>query len=533
MQKGTVRRFNEIVKVLAFYGFGHLVDSRLNKEQRSPDNLRKAFIELGPTFIKIGQILSTRPDILSASYIDSLSKLQDNVPPEAFEDMSAVFYKEFSQNLEASFIYFNKIPLASASIAQVYNAVLPSGQEVIVKIQRPDIEEKMKQDINILKRLLNLTKARIPDSFINPEEALQELLTTTEQELNFEIEANNITKFKELNKNIAFVYAPLIYGEYCSSKVITMEKINGFKIDNTKKLELGGYDSEDLAKKLALSYFKQVFGDGYFHGDPHPGNLLIRDGKICFIDFGIMGCFNKSIKEAMNDAIVSIALRDINKCISAVMSISLKKGYINKNSLYDDIEYMFDSYLSTSMQNIHISVLMQELFDICKRNNLQLPKELIVLARSMLILEGVVSKIDPTISVLDVAIPFVKSNNSNIIFNMLNFDEFLIQTYSLVKDSSKIPAKFLELSDSILNGRAKVQLQLNGLNKTVNDLSKMANRLVVALIVAAMLVSSAMILNSSVGPKLYGMSLIGLMGYAISGVMGLWLLISIIRSGKI
>ena len=533
MHKGTVRRFNEIVRVLAFYGFGHLVDSRLNKEQRSPDNLRKAFVELGPTFIKIGQILSTRPDILSASYIESLSKLQDNVPPETFEDISEVFYKEFNKKIEDSFIYFNKTPLASASIAQVYNAVLPNGQEVIVKIQRPDIEEKMKQDINILKKLLTLTKTRIPDSFINPEEALQELLTTTELELNFEIEANNIHKFKELNKNVAFVYAPFIYSEYCSSKAITMEKINGFKIDNIRKLELGGYDSEDLAKKLALSYFKQVFGDGFFHGDPHPGNLLIREGKICFIDFGIVGSFNKSIKEAMNEAIVSIALRDINKCLSAVMSISIKKGYINKNSLYDDIEYMFDSYLSTSMKNIRISVLMQELFDICKRNNLQLPKDLIVLARSMLIIEGVVTKIDPTLSILDVAIPFVKSNNSNALFKMLKFDEILIQTYSVVRDSSKIPGKLLELSDSFLNGRAKVQLQLTGLNKTVNDLSKMANRLVVALIVAAMLVSSAMILNSNIGPKLYGMSVIGLMGYAISGVMGLWLLISIIKSGKI
>lgn len=533
MTKGTVRRFNEIVRVLAFYGFGHIVDSRLNKEHRSPDNLRKAFIELGPTFIKIGQILSTRPDILSINYIEALSKLQDDVPAESFEEMNKVFFNEFNKTIEESFIHFNKKSIASASVAQVYNAITKNGQEVIVKIQRPCIEEKMKQDINILKKILNLTKTRLPDNFINPEEALQELLNSTEQELNFNNEANNIIKFRELNKKVAFVYAPFIYEEFCSSKVITMERINGFKVDNTNELNLGGYDSEDLAKKLALSYFKQVFSDGFFHGDPHPGNLLIREGKICFIDFGIMGNFNKSIKEAMNDAIISIALKDINKCVAAVMSISTKKGYINKNTLYDDVEYLFDSYLSTSMSNIHISTLMQELFDICKRNNLQLPKDLIVLARSMLILEGVVSKIDPDIKILDIAIPFVKNSNSASFFKLLDFNEILLQSYSFARDASKLPSKILELSDGLLNGRAKVQLQLTGLNKSVNEVNKMANRLVMGVIVASLIVSSAMILTSNVGPKLFNMSIIGITGYAMSAIIGLWLLVSIVKSGKL
>ncbi len=528
----NVSRFREIVRVLAFYGFGYLIDSKLNKEQKSPENLRKAFEELGPTFIKIGQILSTRPDIMSTPYIEELSKLQDNVPPESFEAINAVFCEEFSRTVDDTFSYFNKTPLASASIAQVYTATLTNGQEVIVKIQRPRIEKKMRQDIAILGRILNLTKSHFSDAFINPQEALQELLSTTELELNFENEANNIRKFKELNSNIACVYSPFLIDSLCTKKVLTMEKINGFKIDDKKKLDAGGYEQEDLGRKLALCYFKQVFTDGFFHGDPHPGNIFISGGQICFLDFGIMGSFNSSLKVAMNEAIVSVALKDPNKLLKVILSIAIRKGIVNKNILYEDILYLFDSYLYTSLQNIKISILLQEIFDMCRRNNLQMPKDFVILSRSVVIIEGVVAKISPDMKILDIAVPFVKSNNKDAFLKALNLNEILLHSYGFVRDSSVLPTKILELTDSLINGRAKIQLQLSDLNKPVNEVNKMMNRLVFGLIVASMIISSSTILTSNVGPKLYEMSIIGITGYALSAVMALWLLISIIKSGK-
>lgn len=532
MYKNTIQRFREIVKVLASYGFGYIVDSKLNKEDKSPQNLRKAFEELGPTFIKIGQILSTRPDIVSAEYIRELSKLQDNVSPENFNDISAVFFNEFLQTIDETFLYFEEEPFASASIAQVHNAILKNGKGVIVKIQRPDIYEKMKMDISILKRIVSLTKSRFTDALIDPEEALNELLYATELELNFKNEAANIETFKQLNSNVNFAYAPEVIMDISSTRVLTLEKINGFKIDDIDNLRENGYDLNDIGKKLAIGYLKQIIDDGFFHGDPHPGNILIREGKICFIDFGIVGKLSKSLRESINQALVSAAFKDTNMLISVLMSIGIKKGPINKNSLYEDIEYLFDSYLSTSLENIKISVMLQEIFDISKHNNLVLPKELTLLIRSLVILEGVIAHIAPEIKILDVAIPYVKNNIKDSMLKDINFEDFLFHSVKFVKDSTRIPGKIIEMSDSVLNGRAKVQFELRHLNKAINELNKMVNRLVISFIVAATIVGSSLILNSNIGPKIWDISIIGILGFFLAGFAGIWLIVSILRSGK-
>lgn len=530
---GSVQRFREIVRVLAYYGFGYLVDSKLNNEKKSPENLRKACEELGPTFIKIGQILSTRPDILPSAYINELSKLQDDVPSEKFEDIQNVFFEEFGEGIDKVFLHFNKVPLASASIAQVHKAILKDGKEVIVKIQRPNIDEKMHLDISILIKILSLTKAKFSDALIDPKEALEEILDSTEMELNFENEAANIKKFRKLNKEVAFVYAPYVYTEFSSRKVLTMEKIDGFKITDMKKLKDGGYDLNDLGKKFALSCFKQIFKDGFFHGDPHPGNVLICDGKICYIDFGIMGNFSENLKGALNDAIIAVARKDPDGLISVIMSIGIKKGYINRNKLYDDVDYLFDSYLSTSLQNIQMSVMLEEIFECSKKNNVFLPKDFTLLIRSLIIVEGVVAKISPEVKILDIAIPFVKSNNKFGFFKDINTDEIMLNSISFVKDTKNLPGKLIELSNSVLNGRAKIQLQINNLSKSVNTVNKAVNRMVFALIISSMIIGSSLILTTNIGPKMYDISIIGILGYGIAAIMGFWLLISIIKSGNL
>ncbi|WP_392485926.1 ABC1 kinase family protein [Haloimpatiens sp. FM7315] len=533
MIRKSVRRFRQIVKVLTRHGFGYIIDSKLNRENKAPENLRKAFEELGPTFIKIGQILSTRPDILPASYIDELSKLQDSVKEESFEDINRVFYKEFNKSIDDMFLKFNRKPLASASIAQVHEAVLKNGNEVIVKIQRPYISEKMRLDLSILSKIFSLTKTKFSDSLINPKDAIDELIESTKKELNFNLEAENIKKFRLLNKTVKCVYAPYIVEILCGKRVLTMEKLTGFKINNISMLSKKGYDLNDIGKKLALSYFKQIFIDGFFHGDPHPGNLIIKDGAICFIDFGIMGEILPSLKESLNDMILAIAYNDINKMISVVFSIGIKKGYINRNKLYEDIDYIFASYLNTTLENIKISVMLEEIFNTCKSNNIQLPKDFTLLIRGLVILEGVLSEISPEIKIVDIAIPFVKSNNRFSFFENLSFDELIINSYSFLKNVSKLPVKTIEFIDSVLTGRAKIQLEFKNLENPISELNKMANRITFALIISSMIIGSSLILNSSIGPKMYDMSIIGLFGFLVAAVLGFWLLISIMRSGKL
>jgi len=533
MRRNSVKRFREIIKVLGSYGFGSIIDYKLKKQNNLPANLRKAFEELGPTFIKIGQILSTRPDLLSQDYIIELSKLQDSVLPESIETIKKVFFDEFLISTTECFETFYEKPLASASISQVHKATLKDGRNVVVKVQRPDIAEKMKLDISILIRLVKFTKAKFSQALIDPEEALHEILLITELELDFNNEVKNINTFNNYNKDVAFLYVPYVVQALSSTKVITMERIYGFKVDNMKKLLIGHYDLEDLGKKLALTYLKQVLQDGFFHGDPHPGNIFIFEGKICFIDFGIMGKLSNSLKLILNDMISAVAFSDINKMISSLLSIGIKKGYVDRNKLYEDLDYLILNYLSVSLNNIQISVMLSEIFDIARHNNIRLPRDFTLLIRALVILEGVIASIAPEIKIIDIAIPYVKANNKFSLFTQMDFNTILIHSYSFMKDSFKIPSKIIELSDSLISGRAKLQLEHKNLNTPIRELNKGINRLVSALIISSTIIGSSTLLNSNIGPKIYNISLIGITGFITAAFMGFWLLISIIKSGMI
>lgn len=531
--KNSAQRFKDIVKIMAYYGFGYIVDTKLSKGKKSPANLRRAFEELGPTFTKIGQILSTRPDILPPEYVAELSKLQDSIPPESFEDINEIFQKDFSHGVDELFLKFDKKPMASASIAQVHKAVLKDGREVIVKVQRPHIYEKMKMDISILHRILSYTKVRFKDALIDPKEALDEISLSTEKELNFEYEVKNIEKFSEFNNKVDYIYTPYVVKDMCSKCVITMERIDGIKITDMSRLQEENVDFNILGRNLALSYFKQIFEDGFFHGDPHPGNILIVNNKLCFIDFGIMGEISPSLKDALNELFIATAYEDVNKLISVLMSIGIRKGFVDRNRLYEDIDYLMSNYLSTSLRNIKVSMVLQDVFEISTRNNIKMPKELTLLVRTMVIVEGVVAKISPDINLLDVAIPYVKASTRKSWLKDLSVEEFILKTMRFSNDSSKIPSKLLELSDSIIRGRARVQLDHKNIDKPIHYLDRMVNRLACSLMIASMIIGSSLIIDSNAGSRVYGMSLLGLLGFIASGVASLWLFISIIRSGKL
>ncbi|CAB1262796.1 Protein kinase [Clostridiaceae bacterium BL-3] len=526
------KRFKEIMKVLAKYGFKFLVCTKNHNKEKSPQNLRKAFEELGPTFIKIGQILSSRPDIMPSQYIEELSKLQDDVLPESYENINKVFFEEFNKNIEDCFQHFEKIPLASGSIAQVYNATLKNGKNVIVKIQRPNIKEKMETDIYILYKIIKITKVKFKESLIDPEEALDELLFSTKQELNFNLEASNMSKFKKLNENVNFCYVPYVVNELSGIKVLTMEKIYGFKINNIEKLKKEKYDLQDLGKKLALSFFKQVFTDGFFHADPHPGNLMVLNKKICFLDFGIVGTISPRLRLLLNEAIMSIVHKDTDKLVSVIISIGVKKDLIDRNKLYEDVELFLINYLSTSLKNIKISVLLTEIFKCAKNNSITLPKNLILLVKSLIMVEGLVTEISPEIDILDIAIPFVKSNNKFYYFDDINPENILINSYNFTKNFSKFPIKTIELMDCILNGRTKIELKFSKIDDSINQLNKMVNRLSLSLITCSIIVSSSLILNFNIGPKIYNIPLIGIVNFIFFILIGIILIISIIKSGR-
>lgn len=534
MEGNSVARFKEIAKVFTQYGLGYLLEvSDSKKVKKSPSNLRSAFEELGPTFIKIGQILSTRPEFMNEEYIVELSKLQDKVPIEDFDIMSNVFFLEFNKKIEDVFLFIDKKPIASASIAQVYRGILKDGRDVVVKIQRPNIKENLVIDFDILIGLSQKAKPVLKNSVVDVKEVLEEVKESTEKELDFTIESENIKKFREYNKDIKCVYAPYVIDEISGHSVMTLENIQGFKINNLDTIEALGYDREDIGKKFALSYFKQVLKDGYFHGDPHPGNILISGGKICFIDFGIVGEISKEKRKNLNNAIEAIANEDIDKLTDFVLSIGIKIGKVNREMLYKDIDYIFKTYYSTSLKNIKVAYLFQEVLTAAKRNNIRIASDFTMLIRTMVIVEGLVAELAPEINLIELIIPYVKGFYMENFFRDFNKDDYLIKGYKLGKDTIKIPSKFVEVSDTFVKGRTKITLAVEDSEKYICVLNKMVNRLAFSLVIAGMVIASSIIININAEPKVYGVSLIGIAGYFVSAVFGLWLLISIIRSGSL
>lgn len=524
-------RFQEIIRVFISYGFGYLIDSKFNNSKKSPINLRMALEELGPTFIKIGQILSTRPDLLPEEYINELIKLQDSAPEESFENIKSVFEESINKKIYDCFLYFSKKPTASASIAQVHEAILNDGRAVIVKIQRPNIYNTMKTDIDIIKKIIKLSKGRIDIDIVDPLAVIEELESTTEKELDFIDESKSIVKFRENNENISPIYAPDVISSLCSEKVLTLEYINGFKINDMKMIEKKGYSNKDIAKKLALSYCKQIFDDGFFHGDPHPGNLLISNGRICFIDFGITGELDEGLKNWLNKAMIAVATGDKNKIVDFILAIGIKRGKVNKGNLYEDVSYLFTTYLNTSLKNIKIAVLLEEMFSIVKNNNIQFPKELAILFRGLVILEGVIAEVDPQLDIISVITSFVKGKNKMLLIKDINEEELVLSAYSFFRDASRIPSKAVEALSSISDGRAKINFNITDLENSVDHISNMVNRLVGALIISSLIIASSLIISNNVGPIYKGISLMGIAGYIISAIFAIFLLIAVVRDG--
>ncbi|WP_034552185.1 ABC1 kinase family protein [Carnobacterium funditum] len=532
MEKSSGERLREIVTVLASYGFGHIYRTKLRNKDQKQDavNLRKAFEDLGSSFVKIGQIISTRPDLLSQDYIDELSKLQDHVPPFPFADIQRIFKEEFGEAMEAVFEEIEETALASASIAQVHRARMKNGDEVIVKVQRPDIEENLLRDIHLFSRILSMAPGTIKDLVSDPDLALKEIEKATRIELDFRNEATALLKFKVLNKEIEVVGAPNLVSEYVSKRVLVEEYIEGIKILDLAKLSKEGYIKEDIAEKLIVSFFSQVFKDGYFHGDPHPGNILIRDKKIVFIDFGIMGELAVGNKKSLIKLLKAIVFNDVDMVMNILLKMGVTKERVNQYEFYEDLNYFFDTYLTASYQQINMSTLFSDILEVTKKHRIMIPNDFTMLVKSLSMLEGILAELDPEINVLKVANLYMQSSDELSLYDSFSKDKWLISSYQLSKDMLGLPTQLRQLLNNANSGRAKVHIDLVDGDNKWKGLNKMVNRLVFALIIAALILSSAIIVAMATNS---GVSIIGVVIFLGAGLMGIWLLISIIRSGTL
>ncbi len=529
------KRFREIVRVLGTYGFGHVINTkfRAEKVKKDPENLRLVFEELGPTFIKIGQILSTRPDILPPEYITELSKLQDSAPSFSFDTVREIIEADLGKDINQLFSSIDKDPVACASVAQVHNAVLVDGIPVIVKVQRPDIENKLLEDMDILIGIVKKAPDTLKDVLLDPVEALEEIKETTKIELDFRNEVSFMVRFMNDNKDVACISVPKPIEGMSTKRVSVQERIEGIKISNKAALIKEGYEPNEIGRKLILSFLYQVFNNGFFHGDPHPGNLIISGRKIFYIDFGIMGVLDSTSRRAFNDLLRSLVSEDITQIVNLILILGIQKGPVDRNRLHDDIEKIVHNYAHSSLRNFQVSYLFKDLFEAARKNNLKLPREFTILLKSLLILEGVLSDLSPDISIMEIASAYIKDMTAEKLLPDISLDLLMIKGMNFMIDSVGIPSQVSTILDNYISGRGKIRMDITNLDEKWVDFNKMVNRMVFALITAAIIIASALIIRVGADSAVRGVSIVGILGFFLAGLLGLWLLLSILKSGNI
>jgi ubiquinone biosynthesis protein len=531
----SVTRYNQILKVLIKYGFEDLVNyleekkrfsflqklipksSRIQAARYTKwEKMRLVCEELGPTFIKFGQILSNRPDLIPLKLTFELEKLLDNVPPMPENLAKQMVETELKDSVENLFAWFEPKPFASASMAQVHKVILKDGKRVALKIQRPGIKDIIEEDIKVMYSVAELLEKRIPSlkSFDpiglvrNFEEAITKELDFIHESINVQRFYNNIKEDKSLDQ---YAVAPKVYREYTTTKILALEFMSGTKVDNFEELKAKGIDVKLIAQRLTKSYFKQIFKYGFFHADPHAGNLLVLpNSHICFLDFGMMGSILPRDIEVFGKLFLAITRKDIPKIIRALQRLSNYSNINDIRALEFDINEFVEKYYVRSVHKNEISTILLELKDIIIAHGLKVPAHFFLFAKSMVTLEGVVHKLDPELDEFALVKPFLLRAVART-FSPIKFGEKLINsTYELGNYMEEFPRDLKNAIRKINRGEVKVDLTHKGIDPLVHTVYRVTKQLVTAFIIAALLIGASLFVVSGIGPLWNGFSIIGI-----------------------
>lgn len=547
-------RYRQILTVLFKYGFGDLIDrlkvgqylelgmqmvSKTRRERvdalTKSERVRMALEELGPTFVKMGQVLSTRPDLIPVQFIDELSKLQDEVPPFPFNEAREIIEAELKSPIEDKFEKFDETPLAAASIGQVHRARLKDGEDVIVKVKRPGIRKTIEVDLEIMLHLAVLIEKHVEEwGIYRPTRIVEEFSRTLGREIDYTIEASNTERFARQFVGNPMVYVPCVFREVTTKRILTMEYVDGVKASKIDRLERDGFDRKIIASRGADLMLEQVFKHGFFHADPHPGNIFILpDNVICYLDFGMMGRVDRYAREDFADVIYGYVSRDESKIADALLRIVQWDQEPDRRLFERDVADFVEAHLYKPLKELRIEDLLHQLLDLIRRHKLQLPPDIFLMVKALSQVEGLGLVMDPDFDMTERAAPFVKRLKLERLIPKRIVGDFLDSGGELVQLLKEIPRELRDILKQLKQGKANIGFEHRGLERFISEMDRSSNRIAFSLIVASLIVGSSLIIRSDLGPFLLGFPMLGIVGFSIAGVLGLWLIISILRSGKL
>jgi ubiquinone biosynthesis protein len=549
-----VRRYKEIVSILIKYGFGDVVDA-LNVKQyietgwqkisgkqpdqieklSRPERVRMALEELGPTFVKLGQILSTRPDLIPLDYVRELSKLQDEVPAFSYEDAKAIIKSETGSFPEDIFCSFDKTPLAAASLGQVHKAMLRDTEEAVaIKVQRPDIQKIIEVDLEIMLHLASLLERNVEEMEVfHPTKIADEFARSMDDETDYTVEAAHIEHFARQFLDDQTIYVPKVFREWTTKRILTMEYIEGIKASNLDRLKQEGYDLKEIADRGANLIMKQIFVHGFYHADPHPGNIFILpNAVICFLDFGMMGRISKQEREDFTDLVRVMLSRDERKTVDCLLKLSNFTADPDRSELERDVAGFFDQFFYLTLKKLDVGKMLQRMLEILTKQGISLKPDLFLMLKALVTAEGLGRSLDPDFQIVEHAEPFVRDIQSaryapgSVTSDLIDSGrEFL----HLLKE---VPGELRQVLRNIKQGKLRIEIDYRGVDWTIFKLGRIADRIASAIVLASLIIGSSVVTLSGIPPKWRDIPLIGVVGFLVAGIMGFWLLGSILRRGR-
>ncbi len=546
-----LRRLREIATILVRHGFADVlgrlrldrylafgrrvffprrrVTERLTQAQR----LRLSIEALGPTFIKFGQALSTRADVLPPDFVLEFSKLQDEIPPLAPGLAEEAIERELNVPLSSVFAEFDPTPIAAASIAQVHRARLVTGEEVAVKVRRPGISAVIESDLAIMGYLARLAERYIPDADVyRPSMLVHQFALSIRREQDLAREARALQRFTQNFAGDPTVHFPTVHWPQTTSGVLTMEFIHGVKLSDILAGRADG-NRKLLADRGAEVLLKQVLLHGVFHADPHPANVFVLPGDvICLLDFGNIGRIDRRLREALARLVEAVVRQDPDALTDAVIGIA-ESSDANRGELRADLVEMLESYAVLALGNLPIGEMLRDIFGAMARHRLRMPADLALLARALMTSEGVGRQMDPAFNMANAARPLVE----RVLRERISPSALVERAGELAHDAAEVvqtlPRGVLEIIEKVREDRLQIQFVHQNLEHVVHELDRSSNRLSLAVLVAALIVGSSLIFQAkSAGPAMFGYPALGMAGFLAAGLLGLWLTISILRTGR-
>ncbi|HLB70152.1 MAG: AarF/ABC1/UbiB kinase family protein [Candidatus Methanoperedens sp.] len=550
-----IKRYREIADVMIRHGFGYIVDRiglrpfrSLREKLLGPrplrehvlilseaERLRLAFEELGPTFIKFGQILSTRHDLIPVEHIKELSKLQDRVPAFEYSEVEKSIEKELGKRIEEIFLSFDPEPIAAASIGQVHYAKLAGGEEVAVKVMRPGIEKVIEIDLFILMNLARFIEKHIKDSkFFNPVGFMEEFSRTMRLEIDYTHEAQNADKFYLNFRGSSTVLIPKVYWEYTTKRVLTLEFLEGIKISDIVQLEAAGLERKRISTNLADAYLKMLFEDGFYHADPHPGNLFVSsDGVIIFFDFGMAGYIDPVLRENLFNLIIATLRYDMELLIDTleVMGLIYDSGS-GGTILRLNLEEFINRYYSLESKYLDPTAFLRDLINVLIKSGGKIPTNIMLLSKTLIMRDEISRELDPSHNFGELVEPYVRK----VLDERAKASYKIKEAEKMVRDFLNLIKVFPEKVNHILRkaekGTLKLEIQYPGIDNLAEEIDITSNRLSFSMIISALIIGSSFIIQTEMSPRLFGVPLLGIFGFLIAGFLGLGLLISILHSGR-